>query len=127
MTVPLPDFVRVNSPTFGDDLLAHPQDIQGDFMTVRLELPDGHSAVQDAIADGFTPDQAEFIDTIHMQEVSLVDGEDFLKSRWYTLLLADREDILRRRKEAQIEAKRQEFARGKKSNFPNLPMHPRSR
>lgn len=77
----LPDMVRVDSPAFGDDLLAYPQTIRGDLVTVRLELEDDHPAMQDVIADGFDPDQAEIMDIVHVANVRTMDGVPLGRTR----------------------------------------------
>ena len=92
------DYVRVDSPIFGDDLGAYVQTHRGEFVTVRLDLPDDHPAMQDAIADGFSADQAEFIDLIHVSHVRTVDGLSYARTRVYmTHLARTREEDYKRR------------------------------
>lgn len=105
-----PDMLRVDSPTFGDNLIGHLQEIRGDFLVVRLELEDDHPAMQDAVADGFDPEQVEFIESVHVQDARTTDGIPYGKTREWQ---AERDrkdkalaDARARDARARIEAKR---------------------
>lgn len=79
----LPDLVRVDSATFNvADVLAHPHRLDGDFLVCRLELPEDHPSLIDAVNDtGMEVDQIEIMDYVHVHDVRDLDGVPFKKTR----------------------------------------------
>jgi hypothetical protein len=70
---------RCDPPEFaGTDIIGHVHRIEGGCAVVRLELENDHPAMQDAIADGHDPDQAEFISYVPLTHVRTMDGEPWV-------------------------------------------------
>jgi hypothetical protein len=93
--------VRVNSPIFGRDLLAYAHELsgeRGEYVNCRVVLDDDHSAMQDAIADGHDPDQAEFFDFIAVEDITTLEGDPFSSTQAYRAAVA--------KLEAEAEARR---------------------
>lgn len=78
-----PDMIRCDSPTFGDDLLAYVQRQEKEMLIVRFDLPADHPAVKDAIADGHSYEQAEFIDYVPVSDCRTTDGVPYVHTREY--------------------------------------------
>jgi hypothetical protein len=95
----MPDYVRVDAPDFRvKDCLAYPQELReygpGQwYLHVRLELPDGHSALQDAAADGFDPEQAEFIAIVPVRKVRLMNDVRYDKSGYFRSEVRRQEEV----------------------------------
>lgn len=110
------DYVRVDCPTFGDDILGHIQEIRGTFATVRVELDDDHPAMLDARADMPYIEEPEFISIIHVQDIRTLDGVPYMKTRaWVDEVARQEAEEFNRRM-----AKAEERIRDNRPKFPEL-------
>ena len=116
------EFAWFNDATLGEgygDLRS--VDADG-FATIHAHLEDDHPAMQDAIADGHNPDQAEFLAYVRWDEVRNQSGGQHEGARqMYQAALArvvEREQETRR---ARVDAIRAEFRSGaRRRQFPEL-------
>ncbi len=91
------EMLRVTSDNFRCECWGYAQQLGSYWMQVRLELPDGHPSLQDAMADqpGHSADYYEFMDTVPFASLEHSNGRKV--RTWYRPLTSAEHAAIARR------------------------------